>query len=60
MKSLLPVSLCSLGAILSITACTPDEGPENINPVPAEKYIIGVQSQGSNDDFSDYCWQKMS
>lgn len=53
MKNLLKVSLCSLGGLLALSACDP-KAEENINPVPAEKYIIGVQSQGSNDDFSDY------
>lgn len=52
MKNLLKVSICSLGGLLALTACDPKT--ETINPVPAEKYIIGVQSQGSNDDFSDY------
>lgn len=54
MKNLFAVSACSLAAILSMTACDPNEGGENVNPIAPEKYIIGVQSQGSNDDFSDY------
>ena len=52
MKNALRFSVCSLGAFLAFTACDPQK--EVINPLPGEKYIVGVQSQGASEDFSDY------
>ncbi|RDV14252.1 DUF4374 domain-containing protein [Pontibacter diazotrophicus] len=52
MKNSLKLSAASLGLLLCMTAC--DSEVETATPQSGTNYIIGVQSQGSESDFSDY------